>query len=119
MRVCSEPGCPELTKAGKCSEHRKAARRRSERGRPSAVERGYGKAWRKTRTAFLRAFPTCIDCGDVATVADHAPRTRADLIAQGAPDPDAFEHLEPRCASCHSSKTGREDGGYGNRKKKP
>ena len=74
---------------------------------------GYDARWRKTRAAFLDANPTCIDCGHPATVADHAPRTRRQLLADGVANPDAWDHLQPRCATCHGRKTVLHDGGFG------
>lgn len=77
----------------------------------------YGAAWRNIRTAFLAAHPHCQDCGRRANHADHAPHTRAALIAAGVPNPDAWHHLQPRCHPCHSRKTARHDNGYGNNKR--
>lgn len=113
MRVCAEPGCPALTNATRCDKHRKQKRRTEDARRPNARARGYDKHWQQRRADFLRAFPVCIDCGAPATVADHSPRTRTELIAAGVPDPDAFGFLEPRCAPCHNRKTASVDGGFG------
>ena len=114
-RVCAQPGCAELvtTGAGWCDRHRKQARRRAERGRPSASARGYGSRWRKIAAEFLEYFPVCVDCGGEATVPDHDPLTRAELVRRGVPDPDTWEYLVPRCASCHNRKTVIRDGGFG------
>jgi len=118
---CPTVGCPELVDRtigdcprGHATQRRKAAQRRTDALRPSAAARGYGPAWRKHRTAYLRANPRCCDCGAPATVPDHDPITRAELVRRGDPNPDAWRHLRPRCRPCHSSKTNRRDGGYGN-----
>ncbi len=47
---------------------------------------------------------TCVLCGGKATVADHHPRTRKQLIADGD-NPNAPEFGRSLCASCHSSHT--------------
>ena len=108
IRVCSEPGCPELTENGKCEEHRKAARARRDARRESAADRGYGACWRKIRTAFLAEHPICIDCGGDAVVPDHDPKTRRELVAEGVDDPDDFKYLKPRCTTCHNRKTAKD-----------
>lgn len=79
--------------------------------RPTAADRGYDSKWRRNRARFLAAHPTCIDCGEPATVADHAPRSRRELLAAGEPHPDAWKHLQPRCEPCHNKRTAREQPG--------
>ena len=115
IRVCNEPGCPELVEgASQCERHRKEHRRQVDKRRPSSSRRGYGRKWAKdVREPFLHYFPTCIDCGEPATVPDHDPIPRAELVRQGVADPDAFGFLRPRCESCHNRKTATRDGGFG------
>lgn len=113
--VCSEPGCPNFVeRAGRCptcaTAHRRPRDRAYDATRPSPSARGYGRAWRQRRAKFLADHPRCLDCGAPATVADHAPTSRRDLVAKGDPDPDAAHHLQPRCASCHGRRTVRDDG---------
>jgi 5-methylcytosine-specific restriction endonuclease McrA len=60
--------------------------------------------WRGRRRTYLRAHPTCVDCGAEATEPDHVP-PRALLVAIGIHNPDADQWLRPRCQPCHSSKT--------------
>lgn len=63
MRVCSEPGCPELVDAGRCATHRR------ERGREigTAHERGYGRAHQKERRRWIPKVASgrinCARCG--------------------------------------------------------
>lgn len=104
-RVCAEPGCTRAQRAARCPEHEK----RDER--PSAAMRGYGSAWRARRAHVLRRSPVCQACGSSpAQHVDHiAPR------AQGGGDDLA--NLQALCAPCHSAKTAREDGGFGNRRR--
>lgn len=106
-KVCLEPGCPELTERGesRCEPHRLARQRTDDKRRGTAAERGYDARWRRIRKAFLAAAPFCIDCGGIATVADHDPIPRRVLVEQGVRDPDAFHRLKPRCARCHGRKT--------------
>lgn len=76
--------------------------------RESAADRGYGALWRKRRDAFLAKHPDCTDCGRKATVPDHAPKTRKQLVAEGVKDPDHERYLQPRCARCHNRRSARE-----------
>ena len=55
-------------------------------------------AWRKTRNAFIAVNPLCIECGGIATVADHKKR-----VADGG-DKLSWSNLQPMCASCHNKK---------------
>lgn len=103
-KVC--PRC-RLTYEGEgCPRH---PRPRRPDPRASAARRGYGAAWRKMRAAFLRAHPTCQapGCGRPSAHADH----RKPRAAGGADHPS---NLVALCASCHSRKTAKRDGGFGN-----
>lgn len=107
LRVCSTPGCPELTTGGRCDQHRQQA----EQARGTAASRGYNARWRRRRTAYLQRNPICRLCHGLATVADHWPTSRRDLVAQGAADPDADHQLRPLCAPCHSKETAQHQPG--------
>lgn len=127
-RVCNVPGCPVIIQStgrcgGSCCDGRCADRRGPDL-RPTAAARGYGNDWRRRRAAFLAANPTCAgdgagghhpNCDGVATVPDHHPLTRRELVAQGVEDPDAAEYLVGRSAACHGRKTVQLDGGWGKR----
>ncbi|MEU8371448.1 hypothetical protein [Micromonospora tulbaghiae] len=115
MKVCSKPGCPQLVPAGtgRCAGHRSEANR----ARGGYATRGGGNAadWRRARAACLARDPLCrcTDerhghgpvCTAAATVADHYPETKADLVARGVTDPDALHRLRGVCASCHGKHT--------------
>ena len=102
---CTVPQCGGFGEVrGRCRAHATEG----ERSRGYANERGYGPAWRAIRVEFLLLNPICIDCGAPATVPDHFPRSRKELLADPTvEDPDAFEHLVPRCTPCHNSSTAR------------
>jgi 5-methylcytosine-specific restriction protein A len=109
VRVCSEPGCPELVDKGKCEAHRLAARKRSDRSRPSSSQRGYDAKWRRTRAAFLRAHPICEDpsgCIERATDVDHI-----DGLGPNGPRGHDPTNLKALCHPHHSQKTYRSEGG--------
>ena len=51
-------------------------------------------------------------CNDIATVADHWPTSRRDLIAKGK-DPNDPNHGRGLCASCHGRETAaHQPGGW-------
>jgi 5-methylcytosine-specific restriction protein A len=95
-----------------CERRRTAARHRAD-SRPSARKRGYDREWQKLRAKHLRDNPACIVCGAKATTVDHIrtvkerPELRLDPL-----------NLKSMCASCHSRKTAKEDGGFGRTKKR-
>lgn len=81
--------------------------------RETACQRGYGHGWREARAIFLRANPLCAMCKAnnrvvSATVVDHKTPHRGDTALfwdQG--------NWQPLCATCHNTKTAKEDGGFG------
>jgi 5-methylcytosine-specific restriction endonuclease McrA len=116
-RVCSSPDCGQIAPAGGlCPDCKRQEWREIDKRRPAASQRGYGPRWRRIRARFLRENPICVDCGAPATVADHDPLSRVELVARGVSDPDHPRNLRPRCASCHNRRTALEDGGFGRAK---
>ncbi len=107
LKVCSTPGCPNLTPRGRCGTHTREA----DQQRGSSAQRGYGPAWARRRANYLRRHRVCRLCLAPATVADHHPVSRRDLVAQGVTDPDADQRLRPLCASCHGRETARHQPG--------
>lgn len=115
MAVCSEPGCAELTRTGKCDTHATAAARASDRRRPSAHQRGYNTAWRRTRREYLDEHPLC-ECPDctskpagirpTATDVDHI-----DGLGPNGPLGHDWSNLQALAHGCHSRKTNAEDNG--------
>jgi 5-methylcytosine-specific restriction enzyme A len=95
--ACSRPGCPHLRP---CPEHE----RRPDQ-RPSAATRGYGREHRVARLIVLARDPVCVICqGRPATVADHHPKSRRDLVAADL-DPDDPQHMRGLCKRCHDGFT--------------
>ena len=105
---CAQPGCPAVTTQRRCPLHHREQRRRQDVGRPTATERGYGWQWRQLRNAVIARDPICTVCCRVpSTDADH-------IIPRAQGGQDTMENLRGRCHSCHSSKTAKRDGGFGN-----
>jgi 5-methylcytosine-specific restriction protein A len=81
--------------------------------RPSAAARGYDEAWRRRRLDFLVTHPVCRLCGMAATIPDHFPQSRKQLVAAGVVDPDDERYLRPLCEPCHRTETAkRQPGGW-------
>ena len=97
--------------------HRPHGKRKRAVAKPrlSSHARGYGSRWEKLRAVFLRQHPLCASCESegrctAATEVDHVIPHRGDQALFWAPG-----NLQPMCKPCHSRKTAREDGGFGNR----
>jgi 5-methylcytosine-specific restriction protein A len=116
--VCTTHGCHELVAIGRCDEHRTTAglkhyrreqgRERYHQGDPSMTAYTTPQ-WRNARRKQLRDEPRCQHCGEQATVADHAPVTRRNLVALGVANPDETIHLQSLCVPCHNRKTATVD----------
>lgn len=114
-KPCSTPTCSELVPSGqtKCDNCKADAEQR----RGTATQRGYGKRHQsRFRRGVLRKDPLCVcvhpdcghgaPCGLIATVADHWPRDRRQLVAEGA-DPDDPANGRGLCQPCHDRHTAR------------
>lgn len=124
MHPCPTPGCatPTPARQGRCPKHRAE----SDRRRGTARERGYGKAHtNRFRPGVLRRDPQCQctpdhpahhgqPCPQPSTVADHWPKDRHQLVAEGA-DPNDPTHGRGLCAPCHSWQTTQHQPGGWNR----
>jgi 5-methylcytosine-specific restriction enzyme A len=110
-KPCSQPGCPELVNPDrrKCYRHSAIDQRESDHRRGNARSRGYDWKWEAISKAQLREHPNCARCGMPATQCDHIKPAKGDLKLFF--DPNNRQSL---CHSCHSEKTAREDGGFGN-----
>jgi hypothetical protein len=65
--------------------------------------------WKKRQRAFLARHPWCVLClrqgkSVEATVVDHWPDSRRELLARGVTDPDTDDRLRPLCASHHAKR---------------
>ena len=111
-RVCPTPGCGHLAPAGElCDRCRHVARRREDRRRPSAGQRGYGTRWQHTRARFLREHPYCEwpeACGHEAVDVHHL-----DGLGPGGPRGHDPANLRALCHRHHSILTAREGGSFG------
>ena len=112
--MCSTPGCPNTSTGGKCRRCRAEQRRASDQQRGSAAARGYGRQHRERfRAGVLKRNPVCVLCGSApATVADHYPLDRRELLRTGA-DPDDPTYGRGLCSTCDKRQTAqRQPGGW-------
>ena len=110
MRTCAKPGCAALTPGTYCDMHKP-----KDDGRKIREYRDWYKSarFRSARSDFMAEHPFCQICGARATDLDH--------IKPHKGDPDLFwevDNWQALCASCHSRKTAREDGGFGNARRR-
>lgn len=121
LTVCSRPGCPRLTSAGRCTSCRADADQ--QRGNPR--QRGYGQLHeQRFRPGVLARDPACTctatthghgaPCGQPSRHADHWPRDRRELVALGL-DPDDPANGRGLCHPCHSRHTATTQPGGWNR----
>lgn len=110
MRVCSVPGCSTIydSTASRCDTHTRAA----DKQRGTATQRGYTSAGHQTfRTAVLTRDRICVICNTAeATIADHWPRSRRDLIEAGL-NPNDPQHGRGLCKPDHDRETARHQPG--------
>ena len=120
--ICKWPGCGKKIAYGEryCEAHKakaeaKPRRRRDERS--SASSRGYTYRWREYSKRFLKAHPLCEQCKREGRL---TPAECVDHIIPAAVRSDLFwdsDNHQALCWACHSKKTAREDGGFGNAKR--
>lgn len=134
MTLCKYPGClkPVLQGTRYCAIHAEKGRKRDEAQeararqirekrrrelRGSSAARGYGSKWQRLRNRFIAQHPICQECQrrgiiKAATDVDHIIPHHGDteLLYDEA-------NLQSLCHECHSRKTAREDGGFGNKRR--
>lgn len=112
LKVCAQPGCPELTTTHRCPTHTAHLRAGQAQHRrdigDDAMKLYNTTAWRRRRARFIRRNPDCAACGKQASDVDHVAPRRI-LVAAGINDPDADMWLQPLCGPCHSRKTATVD----------
>lgn len=121
-KICRYPGCSTLTETAYCGQHEKkkqdtvkSKRIKYDKERGTATQRGYNYSWSKYSKQFRKENPLCVMCEKegIVTLADCVDHI---VPVSGQEDPlfwQASNH-QSLCHSCHSVKTAKEDGGYGN-----
>lgn len=113
QKPCRYPMCPNTCEKGHayCQEHSHLEKQKPVR---EAYKRYASARWRKASKIYLANNPICCLCkADTAKQVDHIEQVYSDSDAKFW-DVNNWQGL---CVSCHSKKTARENGGFGNRKK--
>lgn len=112
-RVCPSIGCSNIVSGSDryCESCSKDRERVDNARRNPENKKIYSRAWQKIRADYLKHFPFCVDCGELASEVDH-------LIPIKQGGTHDHENLRSRCKKCHSRKTAKNDGGFGNPVKK-
>lgn len=119
QKPCAALGCRALTRNPRyCDEHvglaKAQAERQAAKKRESSTQRLYTYKWQKASKGFLARNPLCAEHerqGEVVAA------TEVDHIIPHKGDAAIFwnrNNWQSLCHSCHSRKTAREDGGWGN-----
>lgn len=97
-----------------CEVKRKKTGAIVDRRRGTSAQRGYTSRWRKLRGSFIAQNPLCAECQRMGKI---KPATDVDHIIPHRGDEKLFydwANLQALCHKCHSRKTAKEDGGFGN-----
>jgi 5-methylcytosine-specific restriction protein A len=87
----------------------------ADKRRGTSTERGYNNEWRKARDIHLTNEPLCREC---LKVNKFIPANVVDHIYDHKGDKQIFwdkTNWQSLCTSCHSKKTVRDNGAYGNK----
>lgn len=111
LKVCTTPRCPTLSTGGKCPTCKTSA----EQARGSAAQRGYGAAWQRTRSTYLRDHPHC-ECDACATLPPHRRPAATDVdhidgLGPQGPRGNDPDNLRALAHACHSRRTARDQPG--------
>ena len=117
--ICCYAGCHKtIDKPAYCDAHQRIMdlkEKNRKNNHRSEFTKFYNWEWRKFRDRYVKEHPLCIHClaKEILT-----PTQEVDHIRPHQGSKDLFwdeSNLQPLCKSCHSSKTVKEDGGFGNR----
>jgi 5-methylcytosine-specific restriction protein A len=116
LRPCRHPGCSKLVRGGYCEIHQKEKKPQSNeynKRRPS-WHKLYDRKWRSYTAVYLANHPYCAEC---LKRGKHVNATQVDHIKPHKGDMTLFwdtKNHQGLCKSCHSRKTAKENGGFGN-----
>ena len=112
LRPCPHPGCPELTRGGRCAEHEKLRNQQIDERRSAPSLRGYDVRWEHLRKHKLAVNPMCqmrTHCAHLSITQQLANQVDHIIPIRQRPDLRlAWNNLQSACQRCHSAKTMRE-----------
>ncbi len=100
---CNFSGCKEITSNRFCLKHKSLVKKRDDKERGSASERGYDANWHKVSEMHLRGFPLCAECEKKGRVTAAILTHHIIPIAKGGAVYD-WDNLESICELCHDVK---------------
>jgi len=105
-KICSYPGCPNITTSQYCEIHTRKAnqdynKQRLERD-PDFYKR-YGRRWHEIRDLYISKHPLCERCERAGYLVPAEEVHHIRPLADGGDNSD--ENLMSVCKSCHSSIT--------------
>jgi 5-methylcytosine-specific restriction protein A len=114
-KPCNAPRCKKLVHFSSrfCEEHQKLAYKLQDERRGNSYQRGYTGKWAKARAQHLHAHPLCVHCFSKNLI---TPATELDHIVPHKGNMSLFwdvSNWQGLCKKCHSTKTAKEDGGFG------
>lgn len=93
MRVCAEPGCPEITSTTRCAAHT----RETDRQRGSRQQRGYGAEHQRAGDAAIAGATRCGTCGQPFTPENPVTRGHVKDVRAGGSPSDGYIAQCRRC----------------------
>ena len=99
MKVCAEPGCPELSNTTRCPTHTRA----KDKARGTRQERGYGATHDRLRAAYQRR----MDAGEHFTCWRCPRPVDPTNWRLGHDDLDRSKYRGPECTPCNQATSGR------------
>lgn len=100
-RPCAHPRCPNLTDKLYCPEHEKAARQQYDKyERSPAVNKTYGRAWKRIRDRYAAEHPLCEKCLEEGRVTLMEEVHHILPVSRGGTHDRA--NLMSLCRSCHN-----------------
>lgn len=98
---CSHPGCPKLTHDRYCTEHAKLAEHNYRKyERDPAIDRRYGRQWRKVRARYVALHPVCEQCKKEGRLTPTQEVHHILPLSRGGSHD--FTNLMALCKPCHS-----------------
>lgn len=119
-KPCGRPRCGALNVPGSpyCAQHQDEdleRKRAYDATRPTARERGYGRAWERASKDYLREHPLCEPClaqdiTEQADCVDHKIPHRGDMVLFWK-----RSNWQSMSKTCHDRKTATEDSSFARR----
>lgn len=102
LRICGEPGCPELVSHGRCSRHERSSSGGWKGHDGTAPKRIAGRKLQHLRQQLFANEPFCRLCHTrVASIRDH-------IIPLAEGGTESPENIQPICQRCSDTKSYEE-----------